>query len=90
MLDRNELVLHRSRFFHGPFEDGHELPIGIRLRATADLGPALELGAHLLLELRDIDADLFEDRAGDAVGFVEESREEVQRVDLRVAALAGE
>ena len=90
MLDRDELVLHRGRFLERRFEHRHELAIGLRLRAAADLRLAVQLGLHLLLQLRHVDADFFQDRPGHAVLLVEQRRQQVQRVHLRMALVRGQ
>jgi len=82
VLDRDELILHRSRFLHRPFQHRHELAASPRLRTPADLGPAIQFRLHLPAKLRQIHAHLFQDRAGHAVLLVEQGRQQMQGINL--------
>ena len=62
----------------------------LRRRAARDVGEMAQFGLDDLVELSAIDADAFEDRPDDAVVFRQQRGQQVQRVDLRMAAIGGQ
>ena len=90
MFGRDELVFHRVGFVLGRFEHLVEFPAGLRRRAAGNVGEMAQLGLDDLVELSAVDAELIEDRADDAVVFRQQCGQQVQRVDLRMAAVGGQ
>ncbi len=90
VLGRGELVLHRVGLFLGGFEhlDGALAEAGHR--PARGLGQVAEFGVEDALELAYVRADFFEDRADNAVGFGHQRGQQVDRFDLRVAAIGGQ
>ena len=55
--------------------------------AAGDVGEMAQFGLDDLVQLPPVDADPIEDRPDDAVGLGQQGRQQVQRVDLCVAAV---
>ncbi len=89
MLGRDELVLHRVGFALGGFEHAVQFAAHLRRCAAGDLGKMAQLSLDDLVQLPAVDADAVEDRADDAFALCQECRQQVERVDLRVAAVGG-
>ena len=87
MLGRDELVLHRVGFALGGFEHLVQFRAQLRRRAAGDVGEMAQFGLDDLVQLRAIDADLVQDRPDDAVLFGQQRGQQVQRIDLRIAAI---
>ena len=87
VFGRDELILHRVGFALGGFEHAVQLGAELRRRPAGDFGEMAQFGLDDALQLAAVDADAVEDRADDAIGFHYQRRQQVQRVDLRVAAV---
>ena len=90
MLGRDELVAHFGGQLLGGVDRGQRLPGQLRLRGRATaagepVGEALSLGPNG----RGLDADRFEQRAGNAVGLPEQRQQQMGGPDLRVAGGTG-
>ena len=68
-------------------EHAGQLVAGLGGRAAADLGQPLQFGADDAFKLPAVDTDFLQEGPHDAVVFVEEGLQEVQRLDLRMALL---
>ena len=62
----------------------------LRRRPAGDVGEMAQFGLDDLVQLPAVDADAIEDRADDAVVFGQQRGQQVQRVDLRMAAIGGQ
>ena len=51
------------------------------------MGRCFSSASTICFELRDVDADLLEHRPHDAVALVQQRRQQVQRLDLRIPRL---
>ena len=90
VLGGDVLVVHLGRELLGGVDRRQRFPGQLRLRGRAAAGrqplqQALVLGA----DGRRVDADRFQQRAGDAVGLREQSHQQVGGADLRVAGRTG-
>ena len=59
----------------------------LRRRSARNVGEMAQFGLNDLIELLAVDADPLEDRSDDAIVFCQQRRQQVQRVDLRIAAI---
>ena len=87
---RNELVFHGGGQSLGRFENIHQAFTRLRGRPAGDPRQMAEFGLDDLIELAAIDADLIEQRPGNALSLGQKGGQQVQGVDLRIAAIGSE
>ena len=74
----------------GGLEHAAQLRAGLRRRAAGLLGQPLQLGLDDAFQLRPVGADPLQERRDHAVALAQQGRQQVQRLDLRIARFGGE
>ena len=90
VLGGDELVLHGVGLALGGLQHADQFTAGLRGRSAADLGQALQLAADDAFQLRTVGADAIQQRRDHAVGFAQESFQQVERLDLGMALVGGQ
>ncbi len=90
MLCRDELVLHRVRFALGGLQHLPQFLAEIRRGVPRHSWVSVHFRLNHPVQLLATYADLLQDRQHDAVRFIEQGDQQVQRIDLGMAFFLGQ